>query len=484
MATEIKSLAPQSVWSFFYDLTQIPRPTGQTKASEDYVIALGKRLGLETERDAVGNVIIRKPATPGMESKPIVTLQAHLDMVPQANAATQHDFSQDPIDAYIDGEWVKARGTTLGADNGIGAAYLMAVLEATDIKHGPIEALFTIDEEVGMVGANGLQAGFSRGDILINLDSEDEGELFIGCAGGMDVEATLEYKDEEPCPSDDIAVRISLTGLKGGHSGLDIILGRANANKLMTRFLKEAVQCSGARVASFEGGSLRNAIPREAFAVVTIPQDEADGLWELASDYQETFTTEFAGVEDSIKLELERTELPKTVVPEAIQDGVLNALEACVNGPMSMLRDFPEIVESSTNMARVALGGGQFVAYFLVRSSLESRKYAVASSIESAMLLCGAAVSFEGSYNGWAPNAKSPILGTMSRAYEEMLGITPKVTVIHAGLECGIIQGVMPRMDMISVGPTIRSPHSPDERVHIASVERTWQVLKRALELV
>ncbi len=484
MATEIKSLSPQSVWGFFYDLTQIPRPTGQTKATEEYVIALGKRLGLPTERDAVGNVIIRKPATPGMEGRPTVTLQAHLDMVPQANSATRHDFSTDPIDAYINGEWVHARGTTLGADNGIGAAYAMAVLEASDIKHGPLEALFTIDEEVGMVGANGLQTGFSKGDILINLDSEDECELFIGCAGGMDVEATLEYKDETPTPEGDIAVRIALTGLKGGHSGMDIILGRANANKVMNRFLKDAVQSCGARLASFEGGSLRNAIPREAFAVVTIPEDEASALWELASDYQDTIRTEYQGIEDNISFVLERTDLPGTVVPEEIQDAIINAIEGCVNGPMSMLTAFPGVVESSTNMARVSLGGGRFVAYFLVRSSLESRKMQVASAIESVMMLAGASVAFSGSYNGWAPNANSPILHTMKQAYQEVLGVDPKVTVIHAGLECGIIQGVMPKMDMISVGPTIRSPHSPDERVNIASVERTWQVLRRALELV
>lgn len=484
MADEIKKLSPSAVWNYFYDLTQIPRPTGYTQATQDYVLALGKKLDLDTQRDAVGNIIIRKPATAGMEGKPTITLQTHLDMVPQANSNTKHNFEQDPIDAYIDGEWVKARGTTLGADNGIGVAYAMAILEAKDIKHGPIEALFTIDEEVGMVGANGLQAGFSRGDILINLDSEDECELFIGCAGGMDVEALLEYQDNSPVPEGDVAVKVSLTGLKGGHSGLDIIIGRANANKLMTRFLKEAVQNCGARVASFEGGSLRNAIPREAFAVITIPQDEADGLWELASDYLEIFQTEFSGIEDSISFTLEHTELPPTVVPEAIQDGVLNALEACINGPMSMLRDFPSIVESSTNMARVSLAGGKFIAYFLVRSSLESRKYAVASSIESAMSLCGASVSFGGSYNGWSPNAQSPILKTMTSAYEEVLNITPKITVIHAGLECGIIQGVMPKMDMISVGPTIRSPHSPDERVHINSVERTWLVLRRALELI
>lgn len=484
MATEIKSLVPQEVWGYFYDLTQIPRPTGHTRASEDYVIALGHRLGLETQRDAVGNVLIRKPATGGLEGRPITTLQAHLDMVPQANRDTPHDFVQDPIDAYIDGDWVKARGTTLGADNGIGAAYVMAVLSATDLKHGPIEALFTIDEEVGMVGANGLQPGFSRGDVLINLDSEDECELFVGCAGGIDVEATLEYQDDAPVPEGDIAVKISLTGLKGGHSGMDIILGRGNANKLMNRFLKEAVQSCGARVASFEGGSLRNAIPREAFAVVTIPAEEADGLWELASDYLDTLEVEYKDIETGIKFVLEATELPNTVVPEEIQDGVINAIEGCVNGVMSMLTSVPGVVESSTNMARVTLRDGVFSAYFLVRSSLESRKYQIASSIESVMSLCGAKVRLDGAYNGWAPNADSAILKTMKQAYEEVLGITPEVKVIHAGLECGIIQGVMPQMDMISIGPNIRHPHSPDEQVEIASVEKTWRVLRRALELI
>lgn len=484
MATDIRTLSPSCVWRYFFDLTQLPRPTGHTLATQEYILALGERLGLETKRDATGNIVIRKPATPGMAEKPTVTLQAHLDMVPQANAATQHDFTSDPIDAYVDGDWVRARGTTLGADNGIGVAYALAVLESQDIKHGPIEALFTIDEEVGMVGANGLQPGFINGDILINLDSEDEGELFIGCAGGLDVEAKLEYQSSVAVPEGDIAVQISLTGLKGGHSGMDIILGRANANKLMVRFLKDAVQSCGARLASLQGGSLRNAIPREAFALLTIPADEADGLWELASDYLEIFQAEYRGIEEHISLKLEHTSLPATLIPEEIQDSVLNAIEACVNGPMSMLQDFPGIVESSTNMARVNLGDGQFEAYFLVRSSLESRKYAVASAIESAMLLAGSRVTFSGAYNGWAPNANSPILRTMTKAYEEVLHLTPKITVIHAGLECGIIQGVMPQMDMISVGPTIRSPHSPDERVEIKSVERTWLVLKRALELV
>lgn len=484
MTKDIRSLAPNAVWSYFYDLTQIPRPTGQTLKAQEYVMKVGEQLGLPTERDAVGNVIIRKAATPGMEGCPIVTLQAHLDMVPQANRGTQHDFSKDPILAYEDNGWVKAQGTTLGADNGIGVAYALAILADNSLCHGPLEALFTIDEEVGMVGANGLQAGFSEGKILINLDSEDECELFIGCAGGLDVEATLEYKDEVPVPEGDVAVKISLTGLKGGHSGLDINLGRANANKLMNRLLKEAIEGYGARLASFEGGSLRNAIPREAFAIVTVPEGEADSLWELGSDYLDMLRREYEGIEENISLVFERTDCPTTVIPEEIQDGVVNAIEGCVNGPMNMLTSFPGIVESSTNMARIHFGGGHFEAYFLVRSSLESRKYQIASSIESVMLLCGAKVRFDGAYNGWAPNANSPILATMKQAYKDALGIDAEVKVIHAGLECGIIQGVMPDMDMISIGPNIRHPHSPDEKVEVASVEKTWRVLCRTLELV
>ena len=414
----------------------------------------------------------------------MVTLQAHIDMVPQKNSHIEHDFTKDPIDAYIDGEWVTARDTTLGADNGIGAAYMMAVLSDDTLKHGPLEALFTVDEEVGMVGANGLQPGFSKGDILINLDSEDEGLLFAGCAGGLDVNVKLEYKDQEPTPEGDIAVRISLTGLRGGHSGMDIILGRANANKQLVRFLKEAIASYGARLVHLKGGSARNAIPREAFALVTIPEAEADGLWEFASDFLDTLQTEYKNIEDGISLSLERADLPKTVIPEEIQDGVIGALDACINGVQSMLTDFPGIVESSTNMAKIFVGDGTFTATFMLRSSSESRKEYVASQIESAMNLAGAEVEFAGAYNGWAPNADSAVLKTMRRAYEEVTGKSPEITVVHAGLECGIIQGVMPDMDMISIGPDLRSPHSPDEKVHIASVERTWKVLVKVLELI
>lgn len=484
MAQEIKKLKPQAVWECFYDLTQIPRPTGHMEEVTKYVFDFGKKLGLTTERDEVGNVIIRKPATAGMENKPTVTLQAHLDMVPQKNSDVNHDFAKDPIDAYVDGEWVKAKGTTLGADNGIGASYAMAIMADKTLKHGPLEALFTIDEEVGMDGANGLKQGFSHGDILINIDSEAEGKLFVGCAGGIDVNVSLEYKEEEISSKDEIGVKVSLTGLKGGHSGVDIHLGRANANKLMIRFLKEAVEYYGARVSWIDGGSLRNAIPREAFALITIQEEEAEAVWELVSDYQDLYRKEYNGIEDNIKFEATREECPKTVIPEEIQDSIINAVECCVNGPQSMLQDFPGTVESSTNLAILEAKDGKAIARFLVRSSSESRKMWVASAIESAFALAGARVEFDASYNGWQPNIKSHILNVMSDVFEEHYGEKPDVLVMHAGLECGIIQGVMPDMDMISVGPEIRFPHSPDEKVHIESVARTWDVLTKALEKV
>lgn len=484
MSTEIKTLKPQAVWEYFYDLTQIPRPTGQMDEVTKYVFDFGKRLGLETEQDEVGNVIIRKPATPGMENKPIVTLQSHLDMVPQKNSDIDHDFTKDPIDAYIDGEWVKARGTTLGADNGIGVAYAMAAMADPTLKHGPLEALFTINEEVGMDGANGLKPGFSRGDILLNIDSEEEGKLFVGCAGGIDVNVTLEYKEEELVSDEEIGVKISLTGLKGGHSGVDIHLGRANANKLMFRFLKEAVGFYGARLAWVEGGSLRNAIPREAFAVITIQEEEAEAVWELVSDYQDLFRKEFSGIEENIKFEAGRIECPRMIIPEEIQDCLINAVEACVNGPQSMLQDFPGTVESSSNLALITAKEGAISVRFLVRSSSESRKMWVASAIESVFSLAGARVEFDASYNGWQPNIQSHILEVMSKVFEEYYGQKPGVQVMHAGLECGIIQGVMPDMDMISVGPELQSPHSPDERIHIESVARTWEVLVKVLERV
>lgn len=481
---EITELNPKIVWKYFHEITQVPRPSKKEEKIIAYLEKFAKDHGIEYKKDKVGNIVMCKPATPGYEDRVKLILQSHVDMVCEKNAGTVHDFDNDPIRTIIDGEWLHADGTTLGADNGIGCAAQLAVLASDDIEHGPIEALFTVDEETGMTGAFALQPGFLTGKILINLDSEDEGLLFAGCAGGLDVNVKLEYKDQEPTPEGDIAVRISLTGLRGGHSGMDIILGRANANKQLVRFLKEAIASYGARLVHLEGGSARNAIPREAFALVTIPEAEADGLWEFASDFLDTLQTEYKNIEDGISLSLERTDLPKTVIPEEIQDGVIGALDACINGVQSMLTDFPGIVESSTNMAKIFVGDGTFTATFMLRSSSESRKEYVASQIESAMNLAGAEVAFAGAYNGWAPNADSAVLKTMRRAYEEVTGKSPEITVVHAGLECGIIQGVMPDMDMISIGPDLRSPHSPDEKVHIASVERTWKVLIKALELI
>lgn len=478
---EIKTLSPQPVWRYFYDLTQIPRPTGHMEAVTHFMLAFGKELKLETQQDEVGNVLIRKPAYPGMENHKTVTLQAHLDMVPQKNASVKHDFLKDPIDAYIDGDWVKARETTLGADNGMGVAFAMAILVDKTLKHGPIEALFTINEEEGMDGAFGLKPNWLKGEILLNCDSEEEGVLFVGCAGGADLNASLQFKEDTYIPEGDVAVKLSLTGLKGGHSGVDIHLGRANANKLMFRLLKEAVRDYGARLSSVEGGSLRNAIPREAVAVVTIPGDNIEALWELVSDYQEMYREEYKNIEDHISLTAEMTDMPTTLIPEEIQDDLINAVEGCQNGVLSMLADFPGTVESSSNLAIVKSSNELIEVKILVRSSSESRKEAICSSLESIFSLAGAKVEYDEGYEGWQPNIDSPILKIMQETYEDLFGKNPEVRVMHAGLECGIIQENYPHMDMISIGPDLQHPHSPDERVSISSVARTWNFITTTL---
>mgnify|MGYP001522820488 FL=1 len=455
MSAEIKNLSPQPVWGYFYDLTQIPRPTGHMEAVTRFMVAFGKGLGLETLQDEVGNVLIRKPASPGMEGHKTVTMQSHLDMVPQKNSSVKHDFLTDPIDAYIDGDWVKARETTLGADNGMGAAFAMAVLADKTLTHGPLEALFTINEEVGMDGAVG--------------------------AGGADLNVSMQFKEDTYIPEGDVAVKISLTGLKGGHSGVDIHLGRANANKLMFRFLKEAVRDYGARLSSVDGGSLRNAIPREAFAVITIPGDNVEALWELVSDYQEMYRYEYKGIEHNINFTAEMTDMPATLIPEEIQDDLINAIEGCQNGVISMLVDFPGTVESSTNLAIVKSSNEMIEIQILVRSSSESRKEAVCSSLESIFSLAGAKVEYSDGYGGWQPNIDSPILKIMQQAYLDLYGKKPEAKVMHAGLECGIIQESYPDMDMISIGPDLQHPHSPDERVSIPSVARTWDFIVTTL---
>ncbi|GHS91556.1 aminoacyl-histidine dipeptidase [Bacteroidia bacterium] len=478
----IKNLAPANVWKHFYSLTQIPRPSGQMKEIIAFIEMFGKRLNLETKTDPCGNVVIRKPATPGYENRPTVILQGHLDMVPQKNSDTKFDFSKDSIDAYIDGDWVKAKGTTLGADNGIGVATAMAILEANDLQHGPIEALFTIDEETGMDGAFAIKPGFITGTIMLNMDSEDEGELYVGCAGGADLNISFLYKDDANIPEGDIAVKLSLTGLKGGHSGVDINLGRANANKLMFRFLKDAVQNFGARLASIDGGSLRNAIPREAFAVITIPgDDEINVFWEMVSEYRELYNLEYARVEENIKFTAEKIDLPKALIPEEIQDALINAVVGCPNGTERMLTDFPDTVESSSNLALIKSSEGLIDIKILVRSSSETRKEALCSSLESVFALAGAKVEFGNAYPGWNPNIDSPILATMKRVHKEKFGMEPEVKVMHAGLECGIIMSNIPGLDVISFGPTIKNPHSPDEKVNIVAVRNFWEFLVETL---
>ena len=484
MATEIKSLHPQSVWNYFYELTQIPRPTGHMQEITRYMVNFGTNLGLETLQDTTGSVLIRKPATPGMEnSKPLI-LQAHLDMVPQKNGDVTHDFTKDPIDAYIDGEWVTAHGTTLGADDGIGVALIMAVLADKSLKHGNLEAYFTVDEEEGMDGAFGLKPGYLKGKTLINCDSEEEGVLFVGCAGGADLNISFQFKEDTYIPEGDVAVKIILKGLKGGHSGVDIHLGRANANKLIFRFLKDAVCNYGARLSAVKGGSLRNAIPREAEAIITIPNDNAEALWELVSDYQDIYRKEYEGIEDNLSFTAELTELPGTLIPEEIQDDFINSSEGCQNGVISMLNDFPGTVESSCNLGIVRTSNEKIEICILVRSSSDSRKEAVCSSLESLFSLAGAKVEDGGSYGGWQPNIDSPILNVMAQTYQKLFGKRPEVKVMHAGLECGIIQENYPELDMVSIGPDLRHPHSPDEKVNIYSVEKVWNLIRETMQSI
>lgn len=478
---DIRQLEPKALWQHFYSLTQVPRPSGKKEPIGTFLENYGKSLGLETLRDEIGNVLVRKPATPGMENRKAVVLQAHMDMVPQKNSHVAHNFETDPIQAYIDGDWVTAKDTTLGGDNGIGVAAAMAILESKDIPHPAIEMLITVDEETGMFGAFGLQPGFLKGDILINMDSEDEGELYVGCAGGLDANISFAYREVE-IPEGDVALKVSLTGLKGGHSGVDIHLQRANANKLMFRFLKEAVAEYEARLASIDGGSLRNAIPREAFAVITVPAEGVDDLIDLVKEYEELFVEEYKGVEDHITLAVEQVELPNGLLPEEIQDDLINGVTACFNGVFRFIPELPTVVETSNNLAIIQSNGTSVELKSLIRSSVESRKEELASIIESAFALAGAKVEFTGGYPGWKPNLDSPILQEMTKVYENKYGKTPKVMIIHAGLECGILGTHYPKMDMISFGPTIRYPHSPDEKVNIATVQMFWDYLKATLE--
>ena len=477
------NLEPKALWKNFYSLTQIPRPSGKKEEISKFLADYGRSLGLETVVDEIGNVIIRKPASAGMENHPGVILQGHMDMVPQKNNDTQFDFEKDPIHAYIEDnkEWVTADGTTLGADNGIGVATAMAILADKNVVHPPLEAFFTVDEETGMYGAHALQGGVLQGKILLNLDSETEGELYIGCAGGVDTTARFDFTPVE-VEEGDIALKISLKGLKGGHSGCDIHLQRANANKLLFRFLKVAVADYEARLAEVEGGSLRNAIPREASAVITIPADGKEEMLQLVDEWEDLFIKEYDGIEDDIHCTAEEVACPKTELPEDVQDFLIHAITICPHGVYRMIPEMPDVVETSNNLSAIKMEGNSVVVLCLTRSSVESRKEELKQMIQSTFAVAGAEVEFSGAYPGWKPNLNSRILGVMKDIYTKKFGNAPRIVTIHAGLECGIIGRNYPGMDMISFGPTIEHPHSPDERVNIATVQKYYDFLLETLK--
>ncbi len=471
----MKNLEPKGVWENFYSLTQIPRPSGKKEAISAFLANYGRSLGLETIVDQIGNVIIRKPAYPGYENHPGVILQGHMDMVPQKNSDVAFDFEKDPIRAYVENnkEWVTADGTTLGADNGIGVATALAILADKNVVHPPLEAFFTVDEETGMYGAFDLKGGLLQGKYLLNLDSETEGELYVGCAGGVDIEANFDFEPVD-VEEGDIALKISVTGCKGGHSGCDIHLQRANAIKLLFRFLKDAVANYEARLACVEGGSLRNSIPREASAIVTIPAEGKDEFLSLVDEWEDLFIKEYDGVEDNLHLCAEEVVCPKTEMPEDVQDFLIHSITICPHGVYRMIPEMPDIVETSNNLAIITTEGNKVSVFNLTRSSVESRKEELQQIIHSAFALAGAEVKCYGSYPGWKPNFKSQLLATLKEVYKREFGNEPRVVTIHAGLECGIIGRNYPGMEMISFGPTIEHPHSPDERVNIATVQKLY----------
>lgn len=481
MSTEIKNLDPKDVWEYFYQLTQIPRPSKHEEKIQEFIVNFGKSLGLETIKDNVGNIVIRKPATAGMEFLKGVILQSHLDMVPQANSDKTHDFTKDPIDAIVDGQWVTANGTTLGADNGMGVAATMAILASKNIAHGPIEALFTCDEETGMTGAFGLEPGFLKGDILLNLDSEDEGELYVGCAGGIDGSFYLDAK-LKPVPTHHVPYKISVTGLKGGHSGMDIILERGNANKIIFRYLDQALKQYNIILADIQGGSLRNAIPREAFATILVPEFYDKEIVPSVLKFEKIIKDELASADPDVSIKITHTDMPAKVISDGVESRLIKAINACPNGVVRMSQDVPGLVETSSNLAIVKLNNNKIEVHCLLRSSVDTAKEYLANSMHGLFLMAEAEVIFAGAYPGWKPNPKSEILGVMQSTYKKITGKTPEIKAVHAGLECGLLGGVYPNLDMVSFGPTIRHPHSPDEKVEISSVQKFYNWLIETLK--
>lgn len=477
---EITKLDPQCIWKNFYALTQVPRPSGHLEKIQQFLLDFGKQVGVEAFKDPAENIVFRKPATPGMENRKGVILQAHMDMVPQKTPDSPHHFETDAIQPWIDGEWVKATNTTLGADNGLGVAAIMAVMEDKSLVHGPVEALITADEETHMVGVNNLPGGELHGDILLNLDTELWGEFVIGSAGGVDVTATLDYQEVDTDPTD-AAVKVTLQGLRGGHSGLEIQEGRGNANKMMVRFVREAIEETEARLASWHGGNMRNAIPFKAEVVLTLPKENVEALKELAADWLTDFQEEYAPIEKNIQLTVEEVATPVKQVPVELQDNLINVIYACHDGVFRMIPHYLDVVETSSNLAIIDIAEGKTAIKILVRSSREDMKENLVKTLESCFNMAGMKVETTGNYAGWDPNPDSEILSLLLKEYKELFGKDGVVQVVHAGLECSVILGKYPHLDVVSLGPTLESPHTTTERALISTVEPFWQLLKKTL---
>lgn len=478
--SEIRNLKPEGLWRNFDDLTQVPRPSGYPEKVQKFLLDFAAKVGVEAYVDAGGNVVMRKAATPGYENRKTVLLQAHMDMVPQKAPDSKHNFETDPIETHIEDGWVYANNTTLGADDGIGVAAIMGVMEDKTLKHGVIEAIITRDEETGMFGVNELPEGELHSDILMNLDSETWGKFVIGSAGGVDVTSTLEYKEVEN--DQEAAVKVTLKGLRGGHSGLEINEGRANANKEMVRFVRKAITELDARLACWQGGNMRNAIPFKAEVVLALPQNNVATLKELVAKQKELIEDEFKGIESNVEFFVEDAEKPQTLVPEEIQDNLIDAIYACHNGVLRMIPSYPDVVETSSNLAIINIEANKASIKILARSSREDMKEYIATQLESCFNMAGMKTTLSGSYGGWDPNPDSEILSLLQKIHKEQNGKEAIVQVDHAGLECSVILGKYPGMDVVSLGPTIRSPHTAKERFEIATAEPFWNLLVQTLE--
>ncbi len=478
---EIKDLQPNDIWRFFYEVTQTPRPSKKEGKIVEYLMNFAQTRGLDVTKDGANNVLIRKKATPGKENLPTLILQAHVDMVCEKNTDTKHDFENDPIATYIDGDWVKAKGTTLGADDGIGVAAQLAILDSDKIEHGNIECLFTTDEETGLTGAFALQKGFLTGKVLINLDTEEEGQFYVGCAGGKNTAATFIYKDE-PAPANYFWFKLQVKGLNGGHSGSEIHVGLGNANKILTRYLWTLMQQEPLCLAKIDGGNLHNAIPREAFAIAGIPASSKEKAATILNILSADVEAELKTVDPGVKITLESMDAPASCVEKTVADNLINALYACPHGVMGMSFEIPGLVETSTNLASIKMeGGNTIVVTTSQRSSTNSLKFDVGNMVNAVFTLAGAEVKSADGYPGWKPNPSSNILKTSEKIYENMFGKKPEVMAIHAGLECGLFLEKYPDLDMISCGPTILGAHSPDEKMQISTVDKWWKFL---LELI